>query len=350
MDRVSTQCAVLLEDERAEKRWVIIEDDRPVPSRGEFAADSELALRLIGHAVGEIIELPGGVLGPEKATIREVQTKYVRAFQDSIARFRERFPETSFIQHMHVGNGDDFDPTPLIESLKHRREHVDKCLNFYRTHPCTLHWLATCVGISELEAIKALAQYPTGVIRCCQTTAREFEQLYEEGMSAEVVVLDLSAIITLTLLDSWSALDIGKGYFVSQATREIIVKWGGEARDHRVQERMHASVTNEGRLQFQETTKEQYDAHCAEIEMMTQMIESHCTCRSSEGVAAMSPEKRDLFERVAGFHNIEALNLAKDLNAIFWSDDSMLALIAKAEYGVHMCGHNSACDALLMLA
>jgi tetratricopeptide (TPR) repeat protein len=333
-DKVEPHCAVLLEAEGGSQRWVVIEDNNPVPSRGEFAENSALTQRLIGREVGDVVELPGSLVQIEKATIREIQTKYVRAFQDSLQRFRERFPETSFIQPIHVGSGDDFDPTPIIESLKQRREYVEKCVEFYRTNPCSLHLFATRVGINELDAVKALAHHASGIVRCCHTTPREFDQAVKECILGEVIVLDISAIVTLTLLEGWDYLGADKTYLVSQATKELVDQWLSDASEERATEGGYASVDEHGQLLFEETTDEQRDARRAELNTIKEMIETHCECRSSEAVAALPPERRDAYEKFAGFHNVESMSLVKDVGGALWTDDLVLSLIAETDFGV----------------
>jgi tetratricopeptide (TPR) repeat protein len=76
--------AVLLKLSDGENWWVIIEDDNPAASRGEFSAKSELGQLLVSRKVGDIIDLPGNRVQPQTATIVEIQSKYVRAFQDSM--------------------------------------------------------------------------------------------------------------------------------------------------------------------------------------------------------------------------------------------------------------------------
>ncbi len=332
--KVESQCAVLLDVERNTRRWVIIENDNPAPSRGEFAESSELVQRLIGRNVGDVIDLPGSLVQTEKATIREIQTKYLRAFQDSLQRFRERFPDTSFVQQIHVGNGDDFDPTPIIESVKQRRAYIERSIEFYRTNPCPLYLLAARTGVSELDAIKALTRHPTTTVKCCQTTPHQFAQAVAEGLTGEVVVLDISAIVTLTLLDGWSYLDSGRKYFVSQTTKERVDRWLNVANDEHAHEGGCASVAEDGRLLIHETTRDERDARSAQLESMKAMIETHCDCRSSEALAAISPERRDAYEQVAGFHNVESMGVAKDLDAVLWSDDVVLSAIAKSDFNV----------------
>ena len=332
--KVTSDCAVSLEVDDCTRRWVVIEDDKPVPSRREFSVTSELALRLLGREVGDVVELPGNLVRSEKATLRELQTKYVRAFQDSLEHYRERFPDTSFLQQIPVGSGDDFDPTPIVESLKQRHEGIERCIEIYKTSACPLHLFASRIGISELDAVKALAQHPNGIVKCCQTTPQEFEQAVGQGVASAIIVLDISAIVTLTLLDGWSALDPTKQYMVSQTTKELVDQWVSDASGERAHELGRMAVTDDNHLLVQETTVEQQNARRAEREKMKKMVETHCAWRSSESMAALPPEKRRVYEQVAGFHNVEAMSLAKNLNAVLWSDDLVLSFIAKADFDV----------------
>jgi hypothetical protein len=330
---VTSESAALLSVEKGPERWVVIENENPLSSRGEFAETSEVASRLIGRAIGDVIELPGLALS-EKATVRAIQTKFVRAFQDSLTHFHQRFPDTPFLQQVHVGTGNEFDPAPIIATLKERRAFVEKCFEVYATEPCPLYLFATRVGISELEAIKALAHRPGSVVKCSETTPYEFAQAVQVGLSVEPIVMDISAIVTLTLLDAWQYVDPTKKYIVSQNTKDTVNGWLQEAADVRLQEGGHVSVTEHGDLVFQDSTEDQRSRRLAELEKMQNLVETHCDSRSSEGMAALAPERRRTYEQVVGFHNIESMSLAKEYDALLWSDDLVLGLIAQADFGV----------------
>jgi len=327
-------CAVLLDIDGDTQQWIVIENDNPLPSRGEFSESSKTAQRLIGREVDEVIEIPGGLVQPEKTTIREIQTKYVRAFQDCIQHFNKRFPETSFIQQMCLGSGDNFDPTPVIESLKQRRASVEDCIAFYKNNPISLQSFASQLGFSELEAVKLLRLHPNGMVRCCQTTPGEFNQAVSKGVVGGVIVLDISAIVTLTLVYGWRSLDPNRRYVVSWSTKKLVEQWLSNTNAEHVHESGHAWVTEDGRLRYQETTEEHRSERRLEIENIKNMIDTHCDCQSSEAVAAIPPETRKLYEQVAGVHNVESMSLAKDLNALLWTDDVVLSFIAKADFEV----------------
>ena len=168
--KVEKHTAVLLEMMGGEHRWVTIEDEQPVASRNEFASNSAIGKVLLSSEIGDVVELPGNLVQPESAKVLEIQTKYVRAFQDSLHNFTQRFPGSSMLQQVRVGDEENFDPSAIIESLKGRKDHVDKCFAVYRDHHCSLYLLAESIGLNELKAIKALATIPNQVVKCCQTS------------------------------------------------------------------------------------------------------------------------------------------------------------------------------------
>jgi hypothetical protein len=333
---VLADCAVRPDLFGGDQRWVVIEDEKPSPSRGEFPTGSEMSQCLLGRCVGDVIQLPGGILKPERATIGEIQTKYVRAFQDSLQQFRARFPQTSIIQEFHVGAGADFDPTPIIESIKQRQVHVDECFKSYAAQPWPLHFLAVNLGISQFDVVKAIAQYPTAALNCCQVGLPRFEKAVADGIANQTIVLDLSAIVTLTLVDGWGHLPQHKNYVVSRATSAVVDDWVRHAVDEAGRESGRASITDEGRLVLNETSPEESDARRAECERVKSMIDTHCECRSSSSLPALSPEKRDLYEKAMGFHNLESMSLAKDLGAVLWTDDAALSFVAQGDFGVNV--------------
>ena len=234
-----------------------------------------------------------------------------------------------------MGIGDDFEPTPLLAILKERREHVNSTLEFYIKNLCTLHWLADALGANELDTVVALARLPTGIVKCCKTTPAEFEQALRGGIGSELLVLDTSAIVTLTLLEGWSYLDRNKRYIVSRATREHVECWRSNPSEQLANEGGHISITADNQPVFQRTTEAQREVRRRGLENIRRMIETHCECRSSEAVAALDPEKRKDLEQVAGYHNVESVCLAKELGAVLWTDDLGLSLIAKTEFGVN---------------
>lgn len=334
-ENVEVNCAVLLELDRGELRWVIIENEQPAASRGEFPADSAIGEVLLDCKVGDVVRLPGNLVQPESATVREIQTKYVRAFQDSLQNFTLWFPGSSMLQQVRVGDEDNFDPTVIIESLKGRKEHVEKCVDLYRDHPCSLYLFAESIGLHEMAAIKSLASIPRGFVKCCQTSPQEFAHLVKSGLPKDTIVLSMSTIITLTLLDGWKHLDFRKRYLVSQLTSETVDDWIHDQTEEQTQEGGGAvSLDESNQLVLHEATDEEREARLEELHRMRSMLDQHCDVESSQAVAELDPEKRDNYKKLVGLHNVESMSVAKDHDAVLWTDDVIVGYIGTADFGV----------------
>ncbi len=331
---VANDCAVLLEFTPLDRRWITLEDEQPLASRGEFASSSEFGQRLLGRKVGDTIELPGNVIQVETASIREIQTKYVRAFQDSFENFRQRFPGTSVLQRLQLGDPENFDPSPLIESLKSRREHIEECIALYSENPCSLYLFANSIGINELEAIKVLGQHPQGRVKSCQTTPYDFEQALDKTNAPPAIVLTISAIVTITQLNAWRYLGSATQYLVSQLTSELIDEWIHEITDNHAEKGGTAGLNEANQLVITDPTTEVHAARIEELNMIRQMVDKHCQKSSSVAVAHLAPEKRELYTQALGVHNLEAISVANDHHALLWSDDVLVGFVAETDFGV----------------
>lgn len=332
-DEVQVNVAVQIEVAE-HRRWFTIEHDGPLQSRGEFASTHEFAAAFIGKSVGETVQMPGSDAQPQTAEIVELQCKYVRTFQDCMSQFRIRFPESSVLQQISCGEGDDFDPEPLIKTLKDRKEFVDHCMNAYANNPVPLFLLADRVGVSELDAMRTLANRPDGIVRCSSASPDLFENLASDECSSDVVVMDASAIVTLSLLNAWERIPDHKILLVSQGTVDQIDMWVLDAERKLGKDGGHACLDEQGQVVLTEATDEDHSRSIEELRKVKSRVESRCQRRASESLAELSPKRREMYVEAIGFHHVESVAIARDEQALLWTDDSFLALIAAADFGV----------------
>ena len=133
-----------------ERRWVTIECDEPDATRFEFDESSPIAEAILGRCVSDLIDVPGRTVQPQQERVLEIQTKFVRLFQDISRQFQNRFPGRS-MQQMSLGSGENLDPAPLIKTLEDRREYVGKAIESigmskYAHFTCSLHGLVLTSG------------------------------------------------------------------------------------------------------------------------------------------------------------------------------------------------------------
>jgi len=185
---VQADCAVRI-SAGPQSRWIVIEDDAPVASRGEFASNADVVTAMLGKAVGESFQLPGILIGDSTATIVETQPKFVRMFQDCVEHFQTRFPHAGMLQSVSVPTDERLDSSPLVAALRDRSEFVQECLEAYSNTPVSIFLLADRIGISEYQAITDLAQSGKFEIRCAEPATEDFGDQLKRGTPENAVVL-----------------------------------------------------------------------------------------------------------------------------------------------------------------
>lgn len=324
--------AVCLQSSGGKIRWVVIKDDDPKSSRHEHSSSSEFGKLLIGLKLDDEIDIPG-LLNSEVATVAELQSQYLRAFQDSISSFRDRFPDSSFIQQFESYKDGKLDIEPMLKSLEGRRNHIDACIEVYRDETLPLHFLSRRLGHNFLNTVQCLANHPSGIVKCAETNPLVFAQESKDGMKASILVVGLSALTTLSLADN---LELGIGnarLVIAQSTSEEIDSWIAEAEESRTS--TYANLSDAGGLVLTEISADDRLANIYQLRKIRRWIDTFCEVRSSGLAATLEPDRRELYLDAIGRHGLESICIASDLNAHLWSDDLVLSMIGKIDFGIN---------------
>jgi len=289
---------------------------------------------LIGKPIGDTVDVPGTLVQPQHEKVIEIQSKYLRLFRDCMSKFQHRFPGGSACQTVHFGSDENFDPAPLVESLKERRVHVQEITSFYQERLCSLHFLAKRLRINELQVMKSLMAHDTWFLRCAEYPPKDFSEAAEAGIDSNKIVLDISAIVTISLLDAWDHLDKDKEYLISRATSDEVAEWLHELSEERSQTTAYGSLTDDGKLFVQEVTPEELQHQRDELKNIQVHLKSLCTIKNSLAISELDPKRREIYVEGFGFHTLEAVSVAKDENALLWTDDLFVAHLAQVDYGV----------------
>ncbi|QDV12361.1 Tetratricopeptide repeat protein [Rosistilla oblonga] len=331
---VTDQSAVQLQNLTTnEERWLIIEDDQPDTARNEVASSTPAAQSLIGKRVGDVVCVIGGSLQLQSETVTQVQHKYVRLFQETIANFQNRFPGSGAIQSIHLGKPDSPDTTPIVESLKGRQKHVKTVTDYYREKPCSLHLLGTSLGVNLYQLISLLAIRSDMFIRCVDCSPEDFDELASERRSQNRFVLDLSAIVTIALLNSWSKLPSNNEYLISRATKNTLAEWLAELEDGR-RSKTYATLSDDGRFSIEDVPREHLDKELSDLRTAVEQIDSLCVIRDSMAISELDPKRRERYLDFLGICSLESLSVAKDEDALIWTDDLCVAIIGESDFGV----------------
>jgi predicted Zn-dependent protease len=326
--------AICYREEHADvDQWVVVEDEaEPDLALDDVGRDHPLSRALAGKKVGDVVTLPGNEVQPRTATIRDIVHKCVYRFRDCIARFQERFPGATACQPVHVGSGDEFDPTPIIRKLEDRHRQIEMLDGLYRTRPMPFHVYAELAGVNEPEAwLHLVATLELG-IRCFNGQGEELRAGLELVNQAKTIIVDLTAILTLTQLGLLRVLGTAKRTtIVAQNTFDRLQHLVEEARDDGTAGGSFL-LADDGGLARTETTPEQRESNRKFLAGMRDAVRERCRILPCLRSADLEPQRRERLIQVVGRHNLDSMLLASEPDAMLWTDDLILGIIGRADF------------------
>ena len=192
-ETVGPGCAVLLKSESTELWWQILDDGEASLGPHELRPSDDLAQQLAGQRVGDIIVLREG-LEDLSYEIAAVQSKFVRAFQETNAEFSTRFPGDMGLYRVKVVD-DDF--TKVFLSVDRRDQFVRQAERMYQQGRLAFSSFSSLLGRSVLEVWRGCTENDSIRIRFGTGTAEEAGEASSLLGEADGVVLDLLALLTV---------------------------------------------------------------------------------------------------------------------------------------------------------
>ena len=191
-DHVGPGCAVLLKNDEAQQWWHILDDGEESRDRHELTPSDDLAQRLLGQRVGDTIVLREGI---EELTyeVSEVQSKFVRAFQETGEEFSTRFSDNANLSRIRV-DGNDFSS---IFQVVDRRGRLFRQAERLYDEGLPFASFCSLVGKSTVEGWHVWTRDPSKRLRFGAGTPEEASQARTLLQGADGVVLDMPALLTV---------------------------------------------------------------------------------------------------------------------------------------------------------
>jgi tetratricopeptide (TPR) repeat protein len=209
------ETAVQLREGEGSPYWRrIVPAGDEISSRDEVSATSRLGEAIVGVRAGQVIRLDEGEPYEKTLDVVQVQSKYVRAFQEVLEDFPTRFAGHGGIRSFSVA-ANDFSRLEAI--LDGRQRLFLQALTLYRSTQLPLGALAHLLGKRTIEVWQGLVVWAEGEVDACSPAEHDLEPGLENARGAGLV-LDVSAILALEyvgLLDL--LLHAGLDVFVPQA-------------------------------------------------------------------------------------------------------------------------------------
>ena len=190
-------CAALLKSGPVEQWWQILHAGEDSLGNHELMASSDLAQALLGRSVGETIKIRQDI---EELSydIVAVQSKYLRAYQETCEEFSTRFVGNKSLSRVSI-EGEDF--TKVFETVDARHNFVSEAERIYREGRLPFASFASLLGLSVPELWFACAQSNTATLRF--STGTDEDDVYSDALLAKTdgIVLDLTALLTVKSLN-----------------------------------------------------------------------------------------------------------------------------------------------------
>ena len=190
---VGPSCSVLLKSEGAERWWLILDNGEEAHGPHELSPSQEFAQRLLGRRGGDTIMLRQGI-EDLVYEVAEVQSKFVRAFQETSEEFSTRFPENMSLFRVRVEE-DDF--SKIFQTVDRRAQFVQGAERQYREGTLPFATFCSLIGISTIEGWNAFTNNASTRIRCGAGTNEEVRIVGDILPQASGLVLDLTALLAV---------------------------------------------------------------------------------------------------------------------------------------------------------
>ena len=183
-------CSVRLKNE--EQWWHILENGEEPNGPRELSLEDGLAQRLLGRSVGDVVVLRQA-LGDVSYEIAELQSKYVRAFQDTWGEFSLRFPDDMSLSLVEM----DSNFTPIFQSIELRHQYISNVEGLYKSRQLPFASFCSLVGNTTLTAWPVYTALPHRRLHFGTGSDQETNEAGELLRDADAIVLDMVALLTV---------------------------------------------------------------------------------------------------------------------------------------------------------
>ena len=190
---VGAGCAVRLRGDDGEQWWTIVDDGEAPSGHHELELASDLATALVDKQVGETVVLRQGI-EELQYEVAEIQSKFVRAFQETAAEFSTRFPKNTEMSRVVV---DVEDPSKFLQIVDQRDKYVREVEQLYREGIIPLVTFASHVGKFPFEVWFACTQHGFTRIQFRTGISEDMNRAAALLEGADSIVLDMVGLFTV---------------------------------------------------------------------------------------------------------------------------------------------------------
>jgi tetratricopeptide (TPR) repeat protein len=321
-DIVSPNTAVVLTvDGEPDKEYFIVDQDSTGRQPGELAPSDPFAKQLLGKRRGDRVPLRPGALTERGASIKDIKSHYVHAFQSILTNFPDRHPDNVHLQAFRIPENPSLhDLQPFADIAAKRQEQVAKALDTYaanwlplgviasgtRTSLAHVYWLVASQGKHPL-LVELSDSYPA---------ARK------AAAAASVVVITRTALITIQHLDLFAIVgNLGWKIVVPQSLLDELDEERREIAGHTSEGRLSIESSDQGPVP-QSIPADTFRRELQRFDAMRAWVDAHCSVEPRP-LSSLRPEDDEMRDAI-GKSSFDSIALTKEMSATLYVDDSGL--------------------------
>jgi len=328
---VAVDTVPIIENSKGERKHFIIEDRSDADlARGEYSIGSPIAKKMIGKKVGDTLEFNN----ENDWKIVEIKSKYIHALHESMNNFSTLFPDTPGLMRMSFNMDNPQEGVKeFLSTIDERNKHVDQVVSMYKQGPFTVGVLASLLGDDELDAIYGIMEQPDIGIISFTGNQSQYDSAVSLLDNKPRLVLDLTAIVTVTNLQITQQLvkQFGKpivGQSVLDDLRQLHSKQKNRERDG------YATFGKKGTSYVRdEITPDRVKKKIEYVQTLIDWIESNADVLPNKKALKVNAKKRQEMEEVLSKTAVDTALLASESDRLLLSDDERLRMIAASEFG-----------------
>ena len=189
---VGLGCSVRVKGDGDEQWWQILECGEQPYGLRELSPDDDLAKLLMGCGVGDTFKMDRG-FGASSYEIIEIQSKFVRAYQETLEEFSFRFPDNMSLERVAL----DRDFSQVFQSIERRQQHVLNAEGLYQSGKLPFASFCSLIGSTVLEVWPEYTAQPTTRFRFSTGSDQETSEAFEKLHEGDAIVLDMVALLSV---------------------------------------------------------------------------------------------------------------------------------------------------------
>ncbi|MCY1074053.1 tetratricopeptide repeat protein [Archangium lansingense] len=309
----------------------IVQDGDLIPDAATWVKASDpLATRLIGKRVGDEIAGPSNPLVQTVYRIDKIKSNFVRAFQETMSGFNERFPDAEGLWKFEVPRDDPSELTKLLLSIPGNSGRIKELVAMHTQGRLPLAALAGALHRSVPTTWSGLIHDDSGRVFFSRGAGQEFEVAERIiGERNQPVYLDYSALMTLMLLDAESRTKIAQLISPVRVVQSLL----DDLHSHAVQampkgtgEGMNVSVGEDGRLRVAPLGDEH--GFLMRVQEVARAVALPCAAYSQFNAP---PAEREVASKVLGEPTSDLLWEAAATGGMVLCDDQALGMLAQIQ-------------------